>query len=496
MGIVYFELPTIIKHDKEMETMKTRFTRPLSIALCIAILMSTLAFSASAGGLATSDSQWAAYWNEYVGDGKAVYLAPGGDDTEMRFAWMSEVNVSRPIVRLSSSASMSNSTTFIGGYVASTGPGDGYSAHVEATELEAGAKYYYQCGTVGNMTPVNSFKTVEKGGDFSAIYVSDLHISGDDLYAESIINGSKGLSDIFTAAVEKDDQIALIVSGGDQANSARVPEYAALFAAPVLKTIPFALTVGNHDSKYLNYKYIANNPNMYQNAIAPSLFGGNYWFVKGDVLFLMLDTNNPSPTDHYNFMQQAIDANPGVKWRIATFHHDLYGGHKPSRESEAKLLRIMLTPIFDKFAIDLVLMGHSHVYSRSHVLYGNKISQNLDNCSSVKDPKGSIYFVSGSTGNPRDAEQGASEFIAFDHPSTQDRIYNIINFSADKLTIRSYIAGNDEQAMDTFTIEKTGDMGGHPENDVPFWYGFIQKLGTFVSVVTNFTKSIGYLFEK
>ncbi len=477
-----------------METMKTRFTRPLSIIICISILLSTLAFSVSAGAPSMSDSQWATYWSEYVSDGKAVYLAPGGDDTEMRFAWMSEVNVFKPIVKVSKNASMNNSITYIGGYMASTGAGAGYSAHVEATELDAGTQYYYQCGTAGSMTAVNSFKTLEKAGDFSAIYVTDIHVGGETLYDESTINGAKAFNDVLEAAVEKDNEIALIVSGGDQANSARVPEYVGLFASPVLKTIPFALAVGNHDMKDTNFKYIANNPNVYQNAISRTLTDGDYWFVKGDVLFLMLDTNAPSPMDHYDFIQQALDANPNIKWRVATFHHDLYGGHKPHRENEAKLLRLLLTPIFDKFAIDLVLMGHSHVYSRSHVLYRNKISQNLDGLSSVKDAKGSIYFVSGSINSPRDAEAEGSKYIAFDYVSSEDIIYNVIHFGGDKLTIRSYILGDDEDPMDTFTIEKTGEMGGHPEREVPFWYGFIQRLGTVVSVVTNFGKRIGFIF--
>lgn len=478
-----------------METMKTRFTRALSIVMSIAILVSTLAFSASAGVFTTNDNQWAAYWNEYVSDGKAVYLAPGGDDTEMRFAWMSAVNVFKPTVTLSKAANMSNSITFIGGYVASTGTGEGYSAHVEATGLEAGTKYYYRCGTPGNMTPVNSFNTVATGGDFSAIYVTDIHIGGDDLYGDSLINGAKRFSDVLEAGVEKDDRVALILSGGDQASSGTVPEYVGLFASPIIKTIPFALTAGNHDIKALNFKYISNNPNIYKKAISPSLLGGDYWFVKGDVLFLMLDTNNPSPVDHYAFVEQAIEANPGIKWRVVTFHHDLYGGHKPGRETESELLRILVTPIFDKFAIDLVLMGHSHIYSRSHVLYRNKISQNLDGLTSIKDAKGSVYFVSGSINNPRDAEQEGSKYIAFDYSSSEDILYNIINFSNDKLTINAYVLGNDEQPIDTFTIEKTGDMGGHPQNAMPFWWNFIQWLGTVVSVVSSFGRYIELVFN-
>ena len=290
-----------------MESMKTRFTRHLSIVLCIAILMSTLAFTTSAGTHTMNDSQWATYWNDYVSDGKAVHLAPGSDDTEMRFAWMSAVNVFEPIVQLSKNADMSGAVIFTGGYMASTGPEDGYSAHVQVSGLQAGTSYYYRCGTAGNMMPVNSFKTVAGNGDFSAIYVSDIHLAGEELTDESLIDGSKVFRDVLEEAAQKDDQIALIVSGGDQANSGRVPEYVGLFASPLVKTMPFALVAGNHDKNYLNCNYITNNPNIYEGAIAPSLLDGDYWFVKGDVLFVMLDSNNRSGADHYRFVQQAVD---------------------------------------------------------------------------------------------------------------------------------------------------------------------------------------------
>lgn len=208
----------------------------------------------------------------------------------------------------------------------------------------------------------------------------------------------------------------------------------------------------------------------------------------------MIDSTNSSAVDHYNFVEQAVAANPEIKWRIAVFHHDLYGGHNPGRESENKLLRLLLTPIFDKFAVDLVLMGHSHVFSRSHVLYGNKISQYLDGKKSIRDAMGTIYLTSASASNPREAEQQGSEFVAVDHASSTDKIYNILNFRGDNLTIESYIVGQ-EQAFEVFTLEKTGLTGGHPDDSVPFWYPIVQWLGTVYNKINNLTRGFEYLFD-
>lgn len=468
--------------------MKTRFTKTLCFLICLTVLFGCFGQSASAGSYAMNAQQWAGYWDEYVREGKAVYLAPGSDDTQMRFAWLSGSNTVQPTVRISKNADMRDFVIFKGGYTSSKNVE--FSAHVTATGLEAGTLYYYQCCTGNNTTEIKSFKTVAKGSAFSAVYVTDIHISGDSLANERLIQTSQNLNNVLDAALEKDDNISLIVSGGDQADSGLLPEYIGLFASPVLKTIPFALTIGNHDANTTNYKHITNNPNIYQNAKSRSLLGGDYWFVKGDALFLMLDSTNTSASDHYAFVEQAVAANPGVKWRVAVFHHDLYGGHNPNREGETRLLRILLAPIFDKFAVDLVMMGHSHVFSRSHVLYNNKVSENLTGLSSVKDPKGTVYFVSGSANKPRLPDDEASERIAFDHISIEDVIYNIINFDDERIAIKSYIMGNDSEPFDTFIIEKTGGAGGHPEKPVPFWYGFIARLGTVYNMINNIVRSI------
>lgn len=470
--------------------MKKTMQKFLIVWIIIAVVFSG-ALSASAVSYSMTDAQWAEYWSGYTAEGRAVYLAPGADDTEMRFSWLCSAGAEKPAVIISENAGMANTKIFEGSAVWSKGTG--FGAHVTATGLKENTTCYYQCRDAAGETAVKSFRTTAKGGDFSAIYLTDIHIGGDSLQNEALVQGSKNLNELFAQATEKEN-ISLVVSGGDQATAGRLHEYIGLFASPFIKSVPFALTTGNHDNKALNYRFITNNPNLYQGARSPSWLGGDYWFVKGNALFLMIDSTNSSAVDHYNFVEQAVAANPEIKWRIAVFHHDLYGGHNPGRESENKLLRLLLTPIFDKFAVDLVLMGHSHVFSRSHVLYGNKISQYLDGKKSIRDAMGTIYLTSASASNPREAEQQGSEFVAVDHASSTDKIYNILNFRGDNLTIESYIVGQ-EQAFEVFTLEKTGLTGGHPDDSVPFWYPIVQWLGTVYNKINNLTRGFEYLFD-
>ena len=469
--------------------MKTRIAKLLIFFVCATVLFSSIPLSANAGSVAMDAGEWAGYWDDYVRDGKAVYLAPGSDDTEMRFAWLAPNNLYRPAVEVSTKADMTGSVVFLGGYKVVTD--DLHSAQVTATGLETGTGYYYRCATGNITTPVQSFRTAAPEG-FSAVYVTDIHISGETTADEGVSSRALNLNNILGAALEKDADISLVVSGGDNANAGLLPEYIGLFASPVLKTIPFALSVGNHDANTANIKKVTNNPNLFKNSVSPAPLGGDYWFVKGNTLFLMIDSNNTSARDHYAFAGQAVAANPDVKWRVAVFHHDLYGGHSPNRESENVLLRLLLVPIFDKFGIDLVLMGHSHISSRSHVLYGGKISQNLEGLSTVRDARGTIYFVSGSANSPREADGPGSKYVAFDYISSENTVYNIIRFGAESLTISSYVQGSDE-AFDTFSIDKTSNNGGHPNNQVPFWYGIVSLLGTVYNSISSIVRSIEYI---
>lgn len=176
------------------------------------------------------------------------------------------------------------------------------------------------------------------------------------------------------------------------------------------------------------------------------------------------------------------------------FHHDLYGGHIESRESENKLLRALFTPIIDKFQIDLVLTGHSHRFSRSHVIYKGEITENLCDKTSVTDPEGTIYLNNGTLRVDPDSENQdiidsdlKSEFIATDYISETKGIYNILTFTDDSLTIKSYTYGT-EKPFTEFTINKTSQQGGHPDKPIQAWFVVGKYLGTVYNIINNISR--------
>ena len=222
-----------------------------------------------------------------------------------------------------------------------------------------------------------------------------------------------------------------------------------------------------------------------------SYVGTDYWFVKGDVLFLMMDSNNISMADHRRFVKEAVEANPDVKWRVAVMHHDLYSGRIPHRESENEFLRMMWAPIADEFGFDLCLLGHSHYYTISNVLYNNKTVTVTENGGKVTNPEGTVYMVSGSINNPRnDDDIGLSENIGHSY-LTEEKIYNLIDFSEDSIVINSYVLESDEK-IGSLTIEKTTDEGGHTYKTPAKWY---YPLIDVISFIAGFINNIGRYYD-
>lgn len=166
-------------------------------------------------------------------------------------------------------------------------------------------------------------------------------------------------------------------------------------------------------------------------------------------------------------------------------HHDLFSGRIPHRESENGLLRMIWGPIADEFAIDLVLLGHSHYYTVTNVIYNNKAVSPY--AATITDAPGSVYMVSGSITRPRDDEDIGlnGEWIGFANEPDDRIIYNIIDFTEESITVSSYYMG-EEESFNSYTLVKTSENGGHPKQVLPSLFdGFVRFVGTVYGIFNN-----------
>ncbi len=411
----------------------------------------------------TGDARLEAQWASEEAK-RGIIVGPGADDTERYFSWYMPADTASCRVEISEKEDMTDAKSFEGTSV-TTYQGD-KAAKVTVTGLEADKTYYYTCVSGEDRSEVYSFRTDDE--TFSALYMSDIHVCDSAEDTGKLKRTSFAFANLLENA-SKNSDISLILSGGDMATEGLRVEYEGLTFSRASRELTFANVMGNHDRHSFDFKYFRNFPNERFGPMS-GYQSGNYYFTKGEALFLVIDTNNASATAHRDLIKEAVKAHPEAKWRIVMMHHDLYGGSIPHREGECNLLRILFSPIFDEFNIDLVLMGHSHHYSVSDVLYNGKSVGKIENGKTVKNAQGTVYLVSTSIDRPtEDKEINYSELVAIGMDKLTDSYYNVLDFSHNELKVTTYYLDTNEEYI-SFTLEKDDDF--EPEK-----IGFFRKLG-------------------
>ena len=409
------------------------------------------------------------------------------------------------------------------------------SNKVTAENLKANTIYYYSYQKDdGTYSEPEAYTT--KGTDnFSFIFVGDPQIGSSnelkgtdtaEFYAaqsDSVRSDAFNWEATLNAAMEKtNEQASFVVSAGDQIQTTKKKspnksadkseiEYTGYLSPDVLKSLPVATTVGNHDADNANYTYHFNTPNSSELG-SNGIVGGDYYFTYGDALFMMLNTQDTNVAEHKQFIEQAVAENPDCTWRIVTLHQDIYGSAEHSNEPEITNLRYQLVPYFEANDVDVVLTGHDHAYSRSQLLKGGvktteysddefdeALERDLDagenpetrteapgniqeNSADEADqkylaylnevmdknavektdkevavnPEGILYMTANSSSGSKyyDLVPRMQSYIASrwqeDVPT-----YSVIDLTKDTFTIRTYRTDNDEQIDKTFTIKKT-----------------------------------------
>ena len=332
--------------------------------------------------------QWKNTWSTLSTDWTQVSMTPGSDETEMNFAWYS-VDGAETTFKYGKASDLSDGTN---AEISQGAAQTGYKSNkVSLKNLEVSTTYYYQ--VAGKQ--IESFTTGD-ASDFTFIFVGDPQIGSSNAEKakkpadiakptfvtaqyESVQSDSFNWANTLSQAYSKTNgKASFVLSAGDQiqTNATKVGsttvseiEYAGYLSPSLLKKLPVATTVGNHDADNANYLYHFNIPNM-SNLGSNGIVGGDYSFTYGNALFIMLNTQGTNVAEHKEFIKNAKTANPDCKWTIVTLHQDIYGSAEHSNEPEIVNLRYSLVPIFEEYGVDVVLTGHDHAYTRSQLLNG------------------------------------------------------------------------------------------------------------------------------
>ena len=131
--------------------------------------------------------------------------------------------------------------------------------------------------------------------------------------------------------------------------------------------------MGNHDAGSSAYSQHFQVPNVSSLGMTEKTgkFGGDYWYTYNNVLFMSLNSNNMSTAEHREFMKTVLEENGAdADWTVVTFHHSIYSTASHESDNDIIQRRAELAPVFTELGIDVVLMGHDHVYTRSYMMDG------------------------------------------------------------------------------------------------------------------------------
>jgi len=140
-------------------------------------------------------------------------------------------------------------------------------------------------------------------------------------------------------------------------------------------------TIGNHDTYSdftmtdFPYLHIFSLPTRGEAGGVASGTKRYYSFDYANIHFVCLDSmssDRSSGSPMLRWLEQDLAANTN-DWLIAFWHHPPYskGTHDSDWEIELVQMRQNALPILERYGVDLVLCGHSHVYERSYLLNGH-----------------------------------------------------------------------------------------------------------------------------
>jgi hypothetical protein len=240
-------------------------------------------------------------------------------------------------------------------------------------------------------------------------------------------------------------------------------------------------TPGNHDMGSADsqtqsgpYYDIFSLPVKGEAGGIPSGTEAYYAFDYGNIHFISMDTEDNSldiKGDMVTWLENDLKANTS-KWTIVFFHHPPYtrGTYNSDRKLESggrmTLVRENILPILDKYGVDLVLSGHSHVFERSYLIahhYGPsktfKAKTMILNGKRKKYPTfyeksdqgpGAIYVVCGVSGNRPSTKHYEHPAMAF----CSDQYRGSLSLEVNDTQLYGIFLDNHGKTRDWFRIEK------------------------------------------
>lgn len=236
-----------------------------------------------ASNVYANSEEWNAFksnWETVRNDYEKVALTPGENETEVNLAWYSKT-VETPRVKLMDNNGKTikifkgvQDAENVESFVKDGNQMTLYPNKVTVTGLKENTSYKYAYLLNGKWSETYDYQT-QDSNEFSVLYVGDPQIgastgqttadgkssseNGKEYYA---MNDAYNWEHTLAQAVKANPDLSFILSAGDQINQTGVSsdsekiqqqiEYSGFLNPSILRSLPLATTIGNHDSKSHN----------------------------------------------------------------------------------------------------------------------------------------------------------------------------------------------------------------------------------------------------
>ena len=382
---------------------------------------------------------------------KSVILMVGSDETSRNLTWYANVDTAGS-VQWAKQSDMQDGlfpAQYNEAAATSIATNDAgfYSNQATMTNLEENTAYVYRVVNGDTVSQIYTFETGDFDEGFSFILAGDPQIGAGNTETDTV--GWDETLDTAIAQLDPD----FLVSAGDQVNTNNNETQYTGYLNDALTYLTSATTIGNHDSGSAAYNEHFNLPNE-STQLGATTAGTDYWFVYDNTLFMVINSNNRSTAEHKEFLESAIAQNPDVRWKTVVFHHSVYSTASHVDDGDIIERREELPPMLSELDIDVVLMGHDHVYTRTYMMNGTTPDDSQGVQSEVTNPEGVLYLTANSASGSKYYDIKAPEAA---YSAVMDQSYRRtitdIDVTDTSYTMTTYYMDTME-VLDTFTINK------------------------------------------
>lgn len=310
-----------------------------------------------------------------------------------------------------------------------------YSAVIR--KLKPGTLYYYRVGAEENWSEWISFRTTQISFEpFSFVFMGDPQL-GFRTYVPRI----------FRQALLTSPEARFWLFGGDQVNVGDSDqEFGDFFGAGswMFRSINILPVAGNHEYPRSNdllmtkkltplwkphYTLPENGPDGLEETC--------YWIDYQGVRIIILN-GNEKLVEQGAWLEKILKKNSSA-WTIVGIHQPVYSTGSDRDNPE---LQELFLPLFDRFAVDLVLQGHDHTYGRTYPLRAGEIATAGD--------KGTVYVVSSS--GAKFYEQNPRYLDLMAETTLDTQLFQVIDLKKNALHYQAVTATG--EVIDSFTLRK------------------------------------------